>query len=236
MVTIQAKIDEFLKKESEKKRVRSGCWSPSALGRCYRYQYWNRADEPKTELTDARGLRVFACGNLFHDFVQQFYPDAQKEVSFKEEDVAGRADIVVGDEVIELKSVHSYQFHHFRKAGYDINKEKYANILQLMTCAHFLGKPKGRLVFISKDDLCISEYGFYLNAWEPEIMKELSTLRRYWDIKELPPPEPRAYGGKEGKYCPYWSKCNELGFKCPKEGPKKVSKAKKEVKNDTKNV
>ncbi len=204
-------IDAKLAKEQEdrKDRVRSGQWSPSSFGRCYRMQYWNRKNEPQTNPPDARTLRVFAAGKIFHDFVEGFLPPHQREIKVTKDDILGYADIVTDDAVYDVKSVHSQQFWHTNKDGYDINKEKYCNILQVCSYAWILGKPKGILCFISKDDLCVEEHIFFTEKWVSEIEKELNILRTFWDCQELPPCKPRAYGGKEGRYCPFKDKCGK---------------------------
>lgn len=209
---IQDKIDKFLAQEQEdrSKRIRSGLWSPSSFGRCYRYQVWNRRNEPPTNPIDARTLRVFKAGKLFHDFVQQYFDKAQVEVKAAKEDIFGYADIVLEDSVVDIKSVHSRQFFHTGKKNYDIEKEKFSNILQLATYAWILGKPKCLLVFISKDDLCIDEYAFFTKKWVDKIEEELKILRIFWENKGLPPAIPRCYNGKECKYCSYEIKCKEI--------------------------
>jgi len=211
-MTIQDIIDKELeiKQEARSSRERSGKISPSLLGRCLRCQYWYRKNETPTNPPDSRSLRIFKCGSLFHDFVQKFLPAHQIEVLAETDDIKGFADIVVDDEVMDIKSVHSRQFHYLRKPKYDINKEKETNILQLMTYCWILKKEKGRLVFISKDDLCIAEYAFYLKNWRDKIQAEIDILRWHWENKELPAAKPRAYNGKEGKYCNYRDKCREF--------------------------
>lgn len=215
-MSLLQKIDEALaKKQAERAtKERSGLWSPSSFGRCLRAQYWNRLNEPYSDKPDARSLRVFAVGDLFHDFVQQFVPTAQVEVECKWEDVSGRADVVDETAVYDIKSQHSKGFHYMRQAGYDIKKEKECNWLQLATYGMILHKPNIHLVIISKDDLLVNEYADITTHWIPKVIEELKNLRGYWDKKELPPCQPRAYGGKEGKYCNWRSKCLGMNWDC----------------------
>jgi hypothetical protein len=224
-------IDDKLKAEQEEhgKRLRSGKWSPSSFGYCYRKQYWNRLNEPQSNPPDERTLRVFRCGHLFHDFVQEFFV-GQTEVKVDVKDVFGYADIVLSDEVIDIKSVHSYQFHYTTKQGFDIAKEKYTNILQTATYAVLLNKPKFRLVFVSKDDLCIEEYGFVTDKWKAEVEKELANLRSLWDAKTLPPAHPRAFKTKDEfkecrSYCGYKDRCIKEGHVIPPEVKKEKKNA-----------
>ena len=224
---IQSLIDAKLKEEQDARagKVRSGKWSPSSFGYCYRKQYWNRLNEPITNPIDDRTLRVFAVGHIFHKWVEQFFPRAQTEVKVDNKDVFGYADIVLDDEVIDIKTVHSYAFHYTKKGSFDITKEKYSQLLQIACYALLLNKPKFRLVMISKDDLCIEEYGFYTAKWAKEVENELRALRGFWDAKTLPPAFPRAFGGTENykecrKYCQYLNKCLECGLVLPPEKKK----------------
>jgi len=222
---IQKLIDAELIKEQEarKDRVRSGKISPHMLGRCYRAQYWNRKNEPQTNPPDVATLRKFKAGTLFHDYVEQFLPKHETEVKVETEDILGYADIVPEDCVWDVKSIHSRAFWYMEKNDYNINKAKYGNILQVMTYAMLLDKPKGGLIFISKDDLYSAEYVFGLDNWKPQVESELERLRAAWMVQELPPGRPRAYTNakgeiKEGVYCGWQTKCKELGFDCVKEG------------------
>jgi len=213
--------DELLsEQESRKGRKRSGKWSPSSLGGCYRKQYWNRLDEPKTNLPDARTLRVFKVGNFFHEFIQDLivkqFPEAKIEQKVESDDVLGFADIVLENEVIDVKSMHSYGFKYLDENGYDIEKEKSDHVFQVMTYALLLNKEFVRMVYVSKDDLRIAEFPLVLNDWwKMKIDNEFKVLSGFWESKELPKAEPRLYFNKtkqkhmECNYCNFRDKCNE---------------------------
>ncbi len=224
MLSIQLLIDTHLKQEREKHpHTSSGRYVASNLGKCYRAQFWYRAGEPVSNPLDERTYRVFAVGAIFHEFVQDIIAkqnNAQMEVSASNEDFSCRADMVIEDEVFELKSQHSRAFWYMTKSE-NIAEDKLPNILQGLFCAKLLGKKKLRLVFISKDDLCIQEYGFALNEeWEEKLAQEIKTLNEIWTKQELPPACPRAYPKKKGdkityqteceKYCNYKTKCEEI--------------------------
>jgi len=215
---IQKKLDDSLAKiqEERKNRTSSGKISPSQMGYCFRRQHWHRKGEPVTNPPDARLLRVFKCGNLFEDFVSVYLSkDIERQVLVETEDIKGYADFVLPDEAIDIKSQNSKAFWWAKRDGYDITVEKRPNILQVMTYAYLLDKSKGKLVFISKDDLCIEEYGFHIDKWKPEIEKELKTLRKYWIEDTLPPAQPRCFFNKklnkfkECDYCPFKTRCEE---------------------------
>lgn len=208
---IQKLIDDHLKALNDKRadRVPSGKFKPSLYGACYRRQYWAKMNEPVTDPEDERGLRVFYAGQLFHNFVQQFFGDAEKEVLCETEYSKGFADLVTADEVVDLKSQHSMSFWHMAKSE-DIYKDKFNNWLQVAFYAVKLGKKYCRLVFISKDDLCIQEYVMETEKIKPDLENEVEILT---SIVSLPPANPRLYFKvKTGKfeectYCSWKSKC-----------------------------
>lgn len=218
-LTIQGMIDEVLADKPARKR--SGKFSPSSFGKCYRAQYWNRKDEPQTNPPDARTERVFKAGNLFHDFVQGVilskFPEIKKEVLIDvDPDIVGYADLVNEVEVSDIKSQNSKSFDYMNNCK-DIREDRKPNWLQVMYYAISLGKQGARLVFVEKDTLRILEFHQPVDEyWKKEVSNELKTLREYWEKDELPPPKPRAYGGKEGKYCGWKDKCLKLGFDCIK--------------------
>ena len=203
-------IDKTLTKKQElrKNRKSSGKISPSGLGRCWRFQIWKRQGKEPSNPIDNRSLRVFECGTIFHDWIQGLLGEVESEVLCEKDDIKGYADLVTKDEVIDLKTTHSRGFWYMKKKGYDINKEKFGNILQVICYAWILGKPKARLCFISKDDLCINEYVFFTDKWVDKVHLELASLRQWWEFSETPPPEPRAFK-TECKYCVYQDCCKE---------------------------
>ena len=212
-MTIQSLIDTALLKEQEEKskRVRSGKFSPSSFGRCFRYQFWNRLNEPQTNPPDVEALRRFKVGNIIHDYAQSFFPQAQREVKILvEDDIIGFADIVLPDEVVDIKSCRTYEFKLMIKKDYDIKVSKFTNVLQVCSYAYFLGKPKARLIFIEKDALDSKEFVLKVEDWKEAIKDELEILRGHWKNESLPAPSPRAYGGKECNYCNFMTKCFKM--------------------------
>ena len=225
-MTIQEIIDAKFRKEQEERKLRerSGKFNPSKFGRCYRAQIWNRRNEPESDSPDERTLRVFGCGKIFHDWVQKILlmetekenPDI--EVRVETDDVLGFADIVFADEVIDLKSQHSRAFHYHHQEGFDLRVDKKPDFLQAAFYAIQLNKPFFRLVYISKDDLCIAEYKPSVTTTvKAEVGEELKTLRDYWSNNILPAAEPRAYiekktgKSKECGYCGFYSRCQQQG-------------------------
>ena len=216
-MSIQELIDNALLKEEELKsaRIRSGKFSPSSFGRCYRMQFWNRKNEPKSNPISVEVLRRFKVGNIIHSYAQSFFPQAQREVIvLSGDDLVGYADIVLENEVIDIKSCRSYEFKLFKKKGFDVKEEKFQNCLQVCTYALFLNRLKAKLIFIEKDALDSMEFVLETKDFKKNIEEELEMLRGYWKQDKLPPPLPRAYGGNEGKYCSFQLKCLEMGFDC----------------------
>jgi hypothetical protein len=216
--SIQELIDKALERKGD--RVRSGKYSPSSLGRCYRAQYWNRKDEPVSNPAEDRVLRVFKAGDLFHEFVQDVIiannPEAKKEVLIETEDFKGYADLVLEDEVVDLKSQHSRAFWYRSKLTWnELEPNLLPNILQVVFYASNLGKDRARLVFISKDDLAIQEFPLSVGNYSLKLGEEIATLRDFWHYEALPPAAPRAYPDKEGKpaeckYCNWKDTCDKI--------------------------
>lgn len=216
--SIQELIDKALERKGE--RIRSGKYSPSSLGKCFRAQYWNRKNEPQSNPIDERTNRVFKAGNLFHEFVQEVIINnnhgTQKEVLIETEDFKGYADLVMTDEVADLKSQHSKAFWYRKNLAWeDLEDKMFCNILQVTFYAINLGKLRARLVFISKDDLCIQEYPFEITQYKEALEKEIATLKDFWAKQVLPLAIPRAYPDKDGKpaeckYCGWKDKCEEI--------------------------
>lgn len=214
---IQELIDTHLLKEQEEKnkRVRSGKWTPSRFGRCYRMQFLARKLEPETNPPDVSALRRFKMGNLIHSYMQEMFPTAQKEVKVVlEPDLIGFADIVMPEEVVDIKSCRSYEFKKMDEPGYRIGENKEGNCLQVSAYSWLLNKPQARLIFIEKDKLDSKEFVIQTSDWVDKLAEELDILRGYWKQDKLPPAMPRLYSGKEGAYCPFLNRCLELGFDC----------------------
>lgn len=217
-MSLQELIDNALAKKGE--RIRSHKYSPSMLGRCYRSQFFNRKEEPVSNPPDVRTERVFQAGKLFHNFVQDLIiannPEAQEEVLIETADFKGYADLVLPDEVTDIKSQHSKAFWYRKDLTWkELEPKLYPNILQVVFYAVELHKERARLVFISKDDLSIQEYPILTDNYRVKLAKEISTLRDFWREEKLPPAEPRAYPNKDGKfaecgYCLWETLCTTL--------------------------
>ena len=222
-MAIQDIIDEYLLEEQNVKRIRSGLWSPSSYGRCVRYQWWNRKDEPQSNPPDARTLRKFKRGKLFHDLVQGLIlkanPLAEKEVEIQTKDVRTFVDIVTPEEAIEIKSqgTRDFSYSHF-KTTRPISEVKYGHFLQAISGAVLTDKDFARLVYVDTDTLQIKEYKIPITGENiGKLEAELRLINSYWPDK-LPEATPRAFKNKDGissecQYCSFRDSCNrrELG-------------------------
>jgi hypothetical protein len=216
-MSIQQQIDDFLRKKNEdrSKRERSGKLSPSTFGKCFRCQYWYYHNETPSNPPDERTMRVFACGDLFHNYVKSFM-QADFEVKVEDARIKGYADAVTNDEVYEIKSQHSRAFWYMEKElqTKTIEEIKPENILQGTCYCIMMNKQFLHLVYISKDDLCIKEFKILVNdEMKKNVNNEINTLK---NLVDLPSASPRLYGKdkdgnpKECGYCNYKDKCFKL--------------------------
>jgi hypothetical protein len=199
-------LDDVIAKEIEarKTRERSGKFSPSRMGRCYRYQYWSRANEPETNPIPPEVYRKFRAGNIYHRDLQSLVDNV--EVKFENDSFVMFADHVVDDCVVDFKTVFSTQFRAMKKQSpAEIAEDKGQYVMQLMTYCHFLGKPRGILVFVNKDDYDILQVPLEYAKYSGIVRDEIEILLGYWGQKKLPPPSPRCYVSKgksrECEYC-----------------------------------
>lgn len=202
---------QLLKEQDERKlRERSGMWTPSRFGRCFRLQYYSRRNEPETEPVDVEFLKRCVIGNLIHKYAQKFYPESDCEIKITKEDIVGYADIVSDHKVIDIKSVSDWEYKRIIAPDYDVEKEKETHCLQVCTYAWALDLTQAGLIFINTKNMHSIEYDIRVEHFIPKIEAELKTLRDYWAANTLPPAEPRAYNGKDCLYCSYRTTCFKL--------------------------
>lgn len=198
-------------------RERSGKWNPSAFGQCFKRQYLRRSNHVPDNPPDDRALKIFKVGNMFEEFIFSLF-QTERQVKVETDDTLGYADGVGEDEVQEVKTQHSMKFWHINKAkqleGFSIVNECREHILQGMFYVRELKKKCLRMIYISKDDLCIDEYVIPLTPEINEMLdNETRTLNHFWERKEDPPAEPRLYRDKktgvmkECQYCQYVGYC-----------------------------
>lgn len=218
MVGLQQLVDEVIAEENKEREHPH--WHVSSLGSCLTGQYLERLGKKPDKPYDARTLRVFHVGNVFEDWLLNTLErkldgsmERQKELIDKDLDIMGHPDAIVEHEtgekeIIEVKTIHSRGFHWMAKegrSGYDHHR------LQLWLYLYMTGIEKGRIVYLSKDDLCINEYPVYITdeKAKSEARKNLAILKQAW--KDQKPPTP-ILDPKDWKYvyCNYHLQCLEV--------------------------
>lgn len=206
-------INEKIQKDRPVKSINS--WHPSKLGSCLTGAYLERLGVKPDEDFDERTLRVFSVGKMMEEWLVNLVKESgikceeQVRIELPEYNVTGYADLVVDregqKEIYEVKSKHSKSFWYMEKKGQGAQEQ---HRMQLWTYLKALNIEKGRIVYISKDDLAILEFPVLLGdiVLGDKTTTELSTLNRAW--KEKLPPKP--VGDLEdwrAKYCRWHKQC-----------------------------
>lgn len=212
---IEQLITDALTKERYKKEITS--WHPSKLGSCLTGAYLERAGVQADEEFDARTLRVFSAGKHFEEWATGLIKTSGKNVEeqvrieWPDYNVTGYADLLMDDVVYEIKSKNSRAFWHMvgnARSGRRGTGPSRHHEMQLWVYLKVLGRQRGEIVYISKDDLAIQQYPVYLNdeKLEKEVVRELTILNQA--AKELLPP-PVTFDEKDwrAKYCRFHQQC-----------------------------
>ena len=108
---IRPAIDAHLLKLSEEVRDYGDYWSASSAGYCYRRLIFERLKVPYVK-EDARKQRVFAVGDIFHEWAQRITKDAgisiAQELELQDEDLMVRGHIddlvlIPGEVVVQME-------------------------------------------------------------------------------------------------------------------------------------
>ena len=228
MIAIQDLINNSIKETNDARRkdYKQTSWHISSLGSCLRGIYLKRAEaKPDTEM-DERTLRVFDVGNKIEDWVvellktQDIKVETQVRAEDKELNVSGYADVVVenkdGKEVLEIKSKHSRSFWWMEKKKQGAQR---SHQYQLWMYLWLLNIERGRIIYVSKDDLSILEYPIFRNdeSLKKECFEQLEFLNKAWKAKDpsiLPLPENGKWGNQndfQSKYCSFHKQCVKVG-------------------------
>jgi len=206
-VNIQKIISDHIESEREEKDITN--WYASGLGSCLTGRYLERMGVEPDEDFDERTLRVFSVGRMFEDWLISkigagHKVETQVRVESKEHHISGKVDLILNDVVFEVKSKHSKAFWWMTKQGDAQIQHK----MQLWVYLWLLKKEKGRIVYISKDDLAIQEYWVMRDDKELEemVMNELNILNEAWEQKLPPRPvdDPKHW---HNKYCRFHKQC-----------------------------
>lgn len=231
MIPIIELVNTSIKEQNDKREKKNQIsWHASSLGTCLRGTYLNRLGNKPDKGFDERTLRVFNMGNLIEDWLVDLlklqelkFGDMVIETQVRGEDkelnVSGYADVVVeyqGEkEVIEIKSKHSRAFWWMNNKGEGAQRQ---HQYQLWLYLWMLKIDKGRITYVSKDDLSILEYPVLRSneTLKKEVFEQLELLNKAWQSKDptlLPLPINGIWGNKndwQQKYCGWHKQCLKL--------------------------
>lgn len=216
--SIQKIVNEALVEREEKRKINS--WHASGFGTCPTGRYLERLGISPDEEFDDRTLRVFAAGKKFEEFVLDLAVsklpkgvNILKQVRVEDDllGITGYADAVINflspeqSIVYELKTQHSRSFHWMKKRGESAMRH---HEMQLWIYLNTLKIEEGRILYVSKDDLCLREAVVYWkdDKLAKEVMDEADLLNRAWREK-LPPRPPADPKDWRCKYCRWHKQC-----------------------------
>lgn len=212
-------LDDYLQ-ENRRELKPSEHFRVSDMGKCMRMRFWKRQGKKGIEI-EPRVLRIFEIGTIVHERMREILEEKNVLVSAEEtielNGFQGHYDGIIrlkdGLALCELKTVHSGKFSYLLNSNQ--RDEHYE--AQLMTYMKILREgdyPQlrdGRLIYLSKDDLRIAEFGFtWSEKWDKKITEEMEQLNQYWADDELPPAQPPQKW--MCKYCPYRGECKPEKF------------------------
>lgn len=214
--SIQEMVNKAIANENSKRvKKEQTSWHPSGLGGCLTSVYLERLGFAPIEQLDERTLRVFSVGNQMESWLtgllKQEYPDIEQQVRIEipEYNVTGYADLVVNfpdktKRLYEIKTQHSKSFHWMNKRG-DANQHHREQVWLYLKA---LNLEYGTIIYLSKDDLCIQEYGVRLDdeMLRDSVLQQLEILNKSWRDK-VPPPCITNKDDWRYKYCRLHSIC-----------------------------
>lgn len=212
-------VNNYLR-EKQNDRVASENFNASDMGKCYLMRYWKRQGKKGTPVDD-RSLRNFAVGNIFHDFFQKITKEkglsilAEEKLTIEDADgnilMSGRPDDLIKTDkgkliLYDYKTVHSKKFHYLVGGERDQHYEKQVLVYYLMLKDKFPELNDLRILYISKDDLCLKEMGVAINERTvKEVEKEIEEINKFWLDQKEPPAIPKE--AWNCKYCDYQEDC-----------------------------
>lgn len=204
---VRTLLDEYIIEKSKEERDYGDYWSASSAGYCQRKMIFERLKVPKTQSDDARKIRVFEVGHIFHGFMQGITKEAgfsvaqEKELQNDSLMVRGHFDdlILVDDKLI----LYDYKTQNSRAFTWQKGKPmSHYHRMQLGTYIYMLRKApniisderfsterldEGRILKISKDDLRTAEQQL---MWSYELEQDVvmfwGGLNAHWKNKTLP--------------------------------------------------
>jgi hypothetical protein len=230
-------LNRHVEREYEE-REPDGFWHPSSLFGCLRQAIYSSRGTEITNQRDDRSRRVLRVGHILHDFVQaavEAHPGiarAYSEAKIQDDElkIRGSLDqVLVFDdgrvEVAEYKTINSQAFKYRDLPKPDHVGQLSVYLMVLKNQGAIAGDgtvippsvARGRIAYVSKDDLLIDEYTVLLSEGkERAILRRVGYLDLYAaDGEALPPRLPDEIKKGERKraylcnYCPYAQRCWE---------------------------
>ena len=175
MDMINERLEKWLKERDFKRSIAKGVYYASQLS-----FYPHEIEEIRRkyqEETDIDLLKIFRIGVLFHDFIQSnLFQDAFTEVptSYKVNEnisIVGRADILLGDTIIELKTT-----------SWEVKQINQKHIAQIMFYLGSLKKKKGIIAYVNKKDFSIQEFSVEFS--ESKFKQLIEAVKQHYEVYE----------------------------------------------------
>jgi CRISPR-associated exonuclease Cas4 len=208
-------IDSYIKRPEKERKV--GTYYPSEIGYCIRRVYL-QYKFPKE--IDKSVLRIFAVGNIFHEFIAKVLSSAGFETHLNERSVclidsfdkfilSGRLD----DFVVAVKNGKSYVIDV--KSTNSISKTKEPSEFHKIQIAPYIkaiGADGGFILYVEKNNLQTKL--FKVDNWEKYLDIALARghkLHKALTTNALPFREAKKFNAWQCDYCQYQKECEELG-------------------------
>lgn len=240
--SFQKILNDWLRQETEKRKEKKiDAFHASSLGQCKRKQIYRRMNEPESNPPDDRALRIFAVGDIFHEFMQKKAEEAgvlvAKEQSIKNEEYnySGRYDALIEKDgkklLYDFKTQHSQSFHYMQENGTGVDEGKKLQIVSYAVMGN-LPVDECRLLFLSKDDLCMMEVPVRVKDYKDKVIAELKELNQFYKEKKIPDQIPEIENGKANwqcTYCAFKDNCRGKNWEIKLKEKIKLNKKQKNV-------
>jgi CRISPR/Cas system-associated exonuclease Cas4 (RecB family) len=232
---LNKEIDAYLSTERKEREI--GRYYASELGMCARKLFF-LYKFPK-EL-DSETRRIFAVGDLFHDFIYKVLKDSKKIDLLENErsitlvtesgiSIAGRIDNLIYLEdtnekiIIDVKTTKSLEY---------ITSPKKEHKMQVMVYLKGFGLKKGAILYVQKDNLRIKYFEF---EYDEDIVAELIDKAEFIHrclTNDIIPHKVGISDRWQCNYCPYRLECIDSDKELDKKSTEVTENA-TEVKRDT---
>lgn len=157
-MSIKERIEKYLNLEEEEEyySIKPNEFHASECGKCPRQIYFDKTEPVAPNIESKKN---FAVGNIFHEYIQynilkEYTIEDQIKGIIEDLIIVGRIDAHDDKEIIELKSSSN------AKA---IQRPYQDHIIQINIYMHFTGIHRGRIVYINKNNLDITEFVIHYN-------------------------------------------------------------------------